>query len=272
LGLFAICAIFKDEAANIAEWLAFHLAVGFDHFVLYDNGSVDGARELVESLPVGRNVTIIDWPERPGQPSAYAHFFRNFRACFDWAAYIDLDEFIHPLEAENIREITALAGGHPAVLMNWLNFGPSGHETRPPGLVTENYLRRLPYESNVNRHVKSLIRCSEQVSPGGPHVAAMRGDPCNARGETIRNRALQETACHDGLVVNHYYTRSRAEWLAKVARGRAMVADEDKQRNADWFAFYEKKAIVEDRRILRWSARLRPWLQTGRLPSSLAVL
>jgi hypothetical protein len=37
----AICAIFRDEAPHIAEWVAYHLMIGFDHFVLYDNKSED---------------------------------------------------------------------------------------------------------------------------------------------------------------------------------------------------------------------------------------
>jgi hypothetical protein len=270
LGDFGICAIFKNEAPYIGEWLAFHLAVGFDHFVLYDNGSTDGARELIAGLPSASHVTLIDWPERPGQPSAYRHFHENFRSRFEWAAHIDLDEFVHPLDDANIRDVTRRIGKHPAILMNWLNFGPDGHESKPEGLVTGSYLRRLPENSNVNRHVKSLIRCVDQVSASGPHIAGLRGNPCNARGETLANKPLLEKACHEVLVVNHYYTKSRAEWLAKVARGRAMVADEEKQRNTDWFKFYETAATVPDSRILRWSDQMRPWLAAGLAPTGVA--
>ena len=34
----AVCAIFKDEAPYLLEWIAFHKMVGVDLFVLYDNG------------------------------------------------------------------------------------------------------------------------------------------------------------------------------------------------------------------------------------------
>lgn len=37
----AVCAIFKDEAAYLREWLDFHLLMGVEHFYLYDNGSSD---------------------------------------------------------------------------------------------------------------------------------------------------------------------------------------------------------------------------------------
>jgi len=37
----AICAIVKDERRYLAEWIAYHSVIGFDHFFLYDNGSSD---------------------------------------------------------------------------------------------------------------------------------------------------------------------------------------------------------------------------------------
>ena len=63
----AVCALFKDEAPYLLEWLAFHRMIGVDLFVLYDNGSSDGGADLVRASSFGRNVSIIDWPDRPGQ-------------------------------------------------------------------------------------------------------------------------------------------------------------------------------------------------------------
>ena len=37
--------------------------------------------------------------------------------------------------------------------------------------------------------------------------------------------AIQPTECHDVMVVNHYFTKSRADWLAKVRRGKADARD-----------------------------------------------
>ena len=37
----SICAIFKNEAPFLKEWLEFHLMLGIDHFYLYNNNSED---------------------------------------------------------------------------------------------------------------------------------------------------------------------------------------------------------------------------------------
>jgi hypothetical protein len=72
-----ICAIFKDEARDLLEWLAFHKMIGVDRFFLYDNGSSDGGSELIRRSDFSRNVMITKWDDRPGQLSAYNHFRIN---------------------------------------------------------------------------------------------------------------------------------------------------------------------------------------------------
>ena len=101
----AICAIFKDEAPYLLEWIAFHRMVGVDLFVLYDNGSTDGGTDLVRRSSFAHNVTIIEWNDQPRQISAYRHFHANYAKDFTWAAFIDLDEFITPVTGSSIRYI-----------------------------------------------------------------------------------------------------------------------------------------------------------------------
>jgi hypothetical protein len=50
----AICAIFKDEAPFLLEWLAFHRMIGVDLFVLYDNGSNDGGADRIHASSFSR--------------------------------------------------------------------------------------------------------------------------------------------------------------------------------------------------------------------------
>ena len=100
----AVCAIFKDEAPFLLEWLAFHKVIGVDMFYLYDNGSSDGGGELIRRSGFAGNVTLIEWPERPGQLSAYNHFRVHHARRFTWAAFIDIDEYIMPLAGSSIRD------------------------------------------------------------------------------------------------------------------------------------------------------------------------
>src|SRR5512133_3338974 len=40
----AVCAIFRDEARYLAEWVSFHRVQGVEKFYLYDNRSTDDWR------------------------------------------------------------------------------------------------------------------------------------------------------------------------------------------------------------------------------------
>ncbi len=245
-----ICAIFKNEAPYLKEWVAYNQVVGVDHFVLFDNGSTDGGGE---SLRGNAAVTLIDWPERPGQLTAYQHFISNYAKSYTWVAFIDIDEFIHPLRDDNIPALLQRAGDHPAMLLHWMNFGPAGHRTRAPGLVLEDYTLRLPLGNSVNSHIKSIARSEGLVRAHGCHVMQFEGLPCNAAGETITNDPIQPSIYSETAVLNHYYTKSWEDWCLKVQRGRATTADDPElQRKIEWFQYYEQKATESETRIQRF--------------------
>ena len=258
-----ICAIFKNEGRYLREWVQYHRLIGFDGFVLYDNGSRDhGALALAEP-DLKSVVSIIPWSLYPGQPWAYQHFVIFFAKQFDWVAFIDIDEFIHPLVGDNIRSCLEVAGTHSAILMNWLNFGPGEYTYRPAGLVTKLYDHRLPDDDPWHCHVKSIVRVSDLVNCDAPHVAHLRGPVCNTRGETISNEPIQPQACHDRLVINHYYTKSLEDWQAKVNRGRATTLDPSLQRTQSQFDYCRLHGTVPDHLIQRLLPRLRAVLDNA---------
>ena len=258
-----ICAIFKNEGRYLREWVQYHRLIGFDGFVLYDNGSRDhGALALAEP-DLKSVVSIIPWSLYPGQPWAYQHFVIFFAKQLDWVAFIDIDEFIHPLVGDNIRSCLEVAGTHSAILMNWLNFGPGEYTYRPAGLVTKLYDHRLPDDDPWHCHVKSIVRVSDLVNCDAPHVAHLRGPVCNTRGETISNEPIQPQACHDRLVINHYYTKSLEDWQAKVNRGRATTLDPSLQRTQSQFDYCRLHGTVPDHRIQRLLPRLRAVLDNA---------
>jgi hypothetical protein len=258
----AICAIFKDEAPYLLEWIAFHRMIGIDLFVLYDNGSSDGGADLIRTSSFARNVMLIDWPDRPGQLSAYDHFRIHYAARFTWVAFIDIDEFIMPVSGGSIRGplLHSEYERYGAIVLNWQIFGPSGHAARPEGLVTENFTWRFPKDAEANRHVKSLVRTQDLLGVGTtPHIFDCARPTCNARGQTVMSHAMQPAVCRDVMVINHYFTKSAEEWAFKRRRGRGDSLDPYAERV---FADVEAQATVLDTDALRFVPRLRALLGT----------
>ena len=257
-----VCAIFKDEAAFLLEWLAFHRMIGVDLFVLYDNGSTDGGADVIRGSSFARSVTLIDWPEHPGQLSAYRHFRVHHAPRFTWVAFIDIDEFIMPLAGSSIRDILMrrVYAPYAQILLQWLVFGPSGHQTRPEGPVIGNYIHRLPESAEASRHIKAIVRADTlRGIDYTPHAAECSGPACNTRGETVLPYAIQPTECHDIMVVNHYFTKSREDWEFKRRRGRGDSLEPYRERV---FADVVGEATVEDARAMRFVPRLRALLRS----------
>jgi hypothetical protein len=260
----AVCAIFKNEAPYLLEWLAYHIAVGVERFVLYDNASTDGGSALARRSRFAEQVTVIDWPQRPGQLPAYRHFLSHHAPHFEWAAFIDLDEFLLPLADASVPALLARMGGFSAVLAQWRVFGPSGWDTRPEGLVIESYHLRAADSVPVNRHVKTILRCADALDVTlNPHEFRVRGPVCDALGRPVRNIAIQPEDCHQGLVLNHDQTRSRQEWLAKIRRGSAMFEYSEPKYPADLIEHYAELCQTEDRTIMAWAPAVRRLLAEG---------
>ena len=61
----ALCAIFKNEAPYLKEWIEFHKLVGVEHFYLYNNESDDNYLEVLKPYLETNQVDLIDWKSTP---------------------------------------------------------------------------------------------------------------------------------------------------------------------------------------------------------------
>lgn len=257
----AVCAIFKNEAPYLLEWIAYHRTVGVDHFVLYDNDSVDNGTALLRGSKFAEHVTVIHWPQRPGQITAYRHFIDIFAPGFAWAAFIDLDEFLLPLDSGSVVDTLDRLGDAAAVLVHRRVFGPGAWNERPAGLAIENYDQRAPDTFDMNRHVKPIVRCANLLDvTTNPHEFTVRGQVVNAAGQRLTNTEIQDSACLEHLVINHYHTRSRADWAAKIARGNAMFDQPENAYDPALIEHFAAVCTVPDRTIQRFAPQVRALL------------
>jgi O-antigen biosynthesis protein len=266
----AVCAIFKDEASALSEWVAYHRCIGVDHFFLYDNESSDDGTSTLLSGSLRDYVTITPIASGPAQQRAYKSFMNVHAHNWDWVAFIDLDEFIHPIDAASIKELLPRYQAFSGVLLHWLMFGPNGHELRPDGLVIDNYLTRLPTGDEINRHVKSLVRTAHLIGEPGVHVFSTTGPMCNSCSEPIPTQPIQDKTCHDTLCINHYYTKSREDWDAKMRRGRADVLEGRGDPQYAVFDNYAKRSVVTDARITRFSRTVTEIIHTRAANASIS--
>jgi hypothetical protein len=219
----AICAIYRDEAPYLREWVAFHRLVGVDRFFLYNNRSIDSHEEALAPFVEDGSVLVHDWPIYPAQIQAYDHCLKAHRDDARWIAFIDLDEFLFSPTGRPLSEILPEFEEWPGVGVNWAVFGSSGHRTRPAGLVIESYTRRTA-DSGINRHIKSIVDPKRVRGFSMPHFFMYTdGLAVNENGRPITGPpfSLTEDVSFARLRVNHYATKSEEEYRRKLARGPA---------------------------------------------------
>lgn len=214
----AVCAVFRDEAPYLAEWVTFHRLQGVERFYLYDNGSRDHWRtELAPELARGL-VTVRRWPYHPAQRIAYTDCLRR-RPRDEWIAFIDIDEFLFSPTGRSLPETLKDFRAHPGVVVNWRTFGHGGHETPPAGLVTENYLTRAADDRWVNLHIKSIVQPTLTIPEClHPHVFIHLGETVGEDHEP-QVGPFRRPPTAERLRINHYYAKSREELQRKIERG-----------------------------------------------------
>jgi hypothetical protein len=216
----SVCAIYRDEARYMPEWIEFHRLFGVERFYLFNNRSSDDHLAVLSPYMEDGTVVWRDWPLFPGQLQAYAACLAEHGDESRWIAFIDLDEFLFAPEGRLLRDVLHDFEAHPAVVANMVYYGTSGHQTPPAGLVIENYTRRLRLDRPRNRAVKSIVDPQRTQQPGYVSHYFVYADDAAAVDEHHRPARghATERASVERLRINHYLTRSQQERDVKLTR------------------------------------------------------
>lgn len=208
----AVCAIFREEAPYLHEWLTFHVGIGVSHFYLYNNFSTDNYREVLRPWQDAGYVTLTEWPVETGQVAAYRDCVRRFKYDARWIAFFDIDEFLFSTERQDIRPILAEFAHLPGIEVWQVIFGSNGHQQRPPS-VLEAYTRSSPA-----RHltVKTIANPRQLLQFHIHQFKYYTGQGLDTSGQLVTPAAKP---VHDRLRLNHYWSRSIEDLQQKVRRG-----------------------------------------------------
>ena len=259
-----VCAVFQNEAAWLPEFIAYHRIVGVDHVVLYDTGSTDDPARAIRHSPIAAHATLIAWPQRPARTAAYRHFIDNFASGYEWAAFIDTDDFLLPLNGGSVVDTLDRLGSEAAVLVQRRVFGPPGWRETPWGLVIECHDRRAADDFPGNRHVRSIVRCSTlQSGRDDAQAYSVVGPVFNTAGQPAVNSPVQPQPCYQNLVINHYAARSREDWLAKARRDAAAANAPPPHDDPASFERFAALCPVRDVTIQAFASAVRDLLGLG---------
>lgn len=251
----SLCAIVKDESEYLPEWLEYHKLLGVDRFYIYDNGSAVSIRKTLEKDVASGRVIVFDFPGHGMQTEAYLNCAQRLRGTCNWIGFVDVDEFICLKRGEDLREFMRQFQLYGGLAINWQTFGPAGHQVRQKGLQIENFVMKGPADFDWNQHVKTIARPEcVYMFPNCHYAAYSAGWMCvNERGAGVPGPFSRPISV-DAIQVNHYFTRSREEYLEKMARG----AGDGTSKKMLFYDLIEKEcSSVRDEAILKYSDRLR---------------
>lgn len=282
--LSAVAAI-QNEAPYLDEWLAFCVLEGVEHVLLYDNGSSDNLREVLQPWMDAGIVELVDWPlhwKSQSQTKAFVDALGRLRGRTRWAAFIDPDEYLFSPTGEPVRDILRHYEGHAGVVVNWQCYGTSGHRTRPEALTIESFTRRAKTDWARNRRVKTIVDPSLAIEPQSAHLFKVQPGhslvtedlkPVRIVRKADGRRRLRHLAAWlpyvpfdpyakvqpanpqvsvSRLRINHYVTRS-AEELPLKYKDRDSLTARDRHSHAQ----YHDRNEVDDPVLVPRAARIR---------------
>jgi hypothetical protein len=122
----SLCVIFKNEDKFFKEFIEYYKLLGVDHFYMYNNNSDDKYEKVLKPYIKEGSITLIDWPQKPGQMSSYNDCIKRFSHETNWIGFIDVDEFICPIRFDSIPEWLEKYQKLPCTWIFWKLFSSSG--------------------------------------------------------------------------------------------------------------------------------------------------
>lgn len=260
----SICAIFKNEASYLKEWIEFNHIVGIDHFYMYNNNSEDNYLEILQPYIDSGLVTLVEWPYNQKQMESYKDCIDKFSKETKWIGFIDIDEFIIPKSTDNVYDFLKDFEKRGSVNIYWRLFGTSGRMDRKlDGLVTEDFTVCWPkycdigkcfyntaFGFNTGSTKNNILHHKFWANWKGKDIP-----PVNVFDKIcVGNRNVAYTSDFP-IQINHYFTKSYKEYAMKRAKGD--VYFEINPHDEAYFFKHEMKCTSTDYSAYKYLVRLK---------------
>lgn len=193
----------------------------------YDNESDDNTVEMLKPYIDSGLVEYAFIKGKGRQLDAYNDAIAQHKEECRWMAFLDMDEYLMPAKSfepiyKVVSDLVSKTGkGAVGVGVNWCIYGSSFLDKKPNGLITENFLYRGTEKDWGNFHIKTICNprmVKKYISPHYP-IYKLGGHSIN----DSDGKRIWGWFCHDvkwqTLRINHYYCKSKEQYLQKISRG-----------------------------------------------------
>ncbi|WP_324689888.1 glycosyltransferase family 2 protein [Cobetia sp. D5] len=243
---YRVCAIAKDEAPYLAEWVFHHHYFGFESIVVYINRTTDSSVEVLKALQQyvpGLEYEIVDWvdycgPEIGGKIQVIS-YAKDIARCkdlnVDYWMPLDIDEFWTPSDfSTNIdNHVRSITEGQEAISYPW--YCEIGY-SEPFAIFTPSsrfhfgsHVKTLcprPWESirRVRIH-RPVFYNLTVVDPSGDQAIFQKERPQLLEKSSIKKRSAY---------IIHRMNRSEVEYFALLKKGQPKSKDDLKTNRSGY--------------------------------------
>lgn len=246
----AIVIIAKNESEYIVEWLSYHKAIGVEKVFLYDNDSDDDMHQIIKPFVEDGFVAYHKIHGNKMQGIAYTDALHRYGKLCKYMAFIDGDELIASVKPQNniIKILDHFFNQYPkagGIAINWAMFGSSHYENKPQGLMIENFVWRAEIGKPGTQMIKTIVRPEYTLMYHHPHFPIYRlgYNAYNYFGKIVPLNESQIPR-YEGLQINHYFTKSKNQWIKRRKLGQCMTGI-DKPRPIEDFYRHDNNDILD---------------------------
>jgi len=224
----AMAASIKNEGRYLDEWLAYYIYQGVEHFYLNNDESTDNTLEILKPYIEKGYVTLYESLRKEGifQGEFYDKIIQEKKYETEWCCFFDVDEFYQG--EKSLKDfLLSMKNSVSGIELFWKTYGSSGLEKYEDSFVLERFIKHIPLELKPKEFVKSICRLRNTKGNASVHCFHYeRGKVVNALLEDITNiswgnRTGALKPIWERCWINHYFFKSREEYVQKIARGSA---------------------------------------------------
>jgi|GEM_PF-632321 len=281
---FLLVTTMKNEGPYILEWIAYHIAIGIDHFMIVTNDCTDGTNEILEILQKKGLVTLVINPNTLARDptrwqrnaQAIVQHYPLYRRA-EWILHCDVDEFVqfNNRDIETLNDLVEALSPVDVISLTSIPFNSNGINGLLDLPVTTQFLQNERYltkdrtafkytgePKNDHSAIKPLFRNALGLSIRGNHRPyhpkfsssgyiwkdgsgrQMPVELTDGRGQAVISA---DTIFH--VQLNHYAIRSVEASMLKFDRGD-VTGNVRLDRSVHYFKNYDNPG-QDDTRLAR---------------------
>ncbi|MGI4748632.1 MAG: glycosyltransferase family 2 protein [Janthinobacterium lividum] len=242
-----LVVVLKDEVHDIAAWLAWHIALGFDTIFVIDDASTDGTDRVVRNaglhfdIRYEKAVQDVDF-FYDRQQNEYKKAITRLKSEFSWLCFLDADEYLLLETASSVPRFLENFLQADGIAVNWRLHGNNGHVLRPLVPAPVAYPKRSHSTEAINRHVKSFVRPA-RVGPRWQNVHCFDVSPplyVNSIGNPVKWSStpgiVHDEPVFSGAWIMHFQSRSMEHFIDRAKKRRDTLIVAQTWNNESWNA------------------------------------